>query len=150
MSEAVATFEARDFARGFVAGLVMEGASSIQPMNPAHRHGMYRVYQYIEDEVAKAESGGLRDRFKALVRIRNRIEPGQTGAFDQFQTDLRDLQLSLTESPNPSYEDISFSLSQPFAQSLLQQLGDANISLIRGAVKCFLRESVSGDVPREH
>lgn len=146
MDGSMATLEARDFTRGFVAALVVAGEASLQPMNPAHRQGLYRVYRYIDKEANRANASGIREQFKALVRIRNRIAPGQTGAFDQFQTDLRDLQLSLTESPNPSYEDISFSLSQPFARSLLDQLGAANMSLVEAAVSCFLRDGSSDHV----
>ena len=142
MDGSVATLEIRDFTRGFIAALVMAGSSSLQPMNPAHRRGLYRVFQYIEDRTSKARQDGVRDQFKALVRIRNRIAPGQTGAFDQLQTDLRDLQLSLTESPNPSYEDISFSLSKPFARSLLQQLGTEKCGIVTEAARLF-REDVS-------
>ncbi len=148
MDASVASLEARDFTRGFVAALVMAGASSLQPMNPAHRQGLYRVFQYIDDQAKTAKSSGVREQFKALVRIRNRIAPGQTGAFDQFQTDLRDLQLSLTESPNPSYEDIAFSLSKPFARSLLDQLGTAKSHLIEAAVDCFLGNGSSDRVSK--
>lgn len=146
MDGSVATLEVRDFTRGFVAALVMAGESSLQPMNPSHRRGLYRVYEYLDEQATRASADNMRDQFKALVRIRNRIAPGPTGAFDQFQTDLRDLQLSLTESPNPSYEDISFSLSQPFARSLLGRLGASNARIVEVAVEKFLGDRFSENV----
>ena len=146
-----AGFDARDFTRGFIAALVLKGASSLQPMNPVHRQGLYRVWDYLESEARKAEQSSDRGWFKSLVRIRNRVDPGQTGAFDQFQTDLRDLQLSLTESPNPSYEDIAFSLSRPFADSLLEQLGGERSDLVRAAVEVFLGgEATNNDASENH
>ena len=140
MDSSDATLEARDFTRGFIAALVVRGFSSLQPMSPTHRRGLYRVFQYIAACAAEARHEGGREQFKALVRIRNRIAPGQAGAFDQFQTDLRDLQLSLTESPNPSYEDISFSLTKPFASSLLDQLGEGRSRIVTEAARLFLED----------
>lgn len=150
MSSAVVNFTAVDFAKGFVASLVLSGESSLQPKSPAYRHGLYRVWQYLADEAKKAEAEEARDWFKTIVRLRNRVSPGSTGAFDQFQTDLRDLQLSLTESPNPSYEDISFSVTEPFAESLLEQLGERRRALVDMAVSVFLRGDQSMDVAAAH
>ncbi|TNM60543.1 hypothetical protein [Aliirhizobium smilacinae] len=142
MTAGIVSFEARDFARGFIAALIEMGNSSLQPKNPEHRLGLYRVWKYLEeraDEARKNETS--RDWYKSLVRIRNRVSPGSTGSFDQFQTDLRDLQLSLTESPNPSYEEISFSVSQPFAKSLLGHFGHHESELVRNAARLFLESS---------
>lgn len=150
MSAGSYSFEARDFTKGFVAALVQAGAYSLQPMNPQHRQGLYRVWGFLDRQAREAQEANARERFKALIRLRNRIAPGHTGAFDQFQTDLRDLQLSLTESPNPSYEDISFSLSAPFAKSLLMELGEERSDLVRGAVEVFLGADEALDVASVH
>src|SRR5271165_5192581 len=94
------------FARGFVAALVEEDRTSIQPKRPGHRIAFHKVYDYLREEAHRAHSSGDRDWLKQVVRLRNRLMPGITGSFDQFETALRDLQLSFTESPNVYYEDI--------------------------------------------
>ncbi|GAB5505964.1 MAG: hypothetical protein Rhirs2KO_11270 [Rhizobiaceae bacterium] len=123
--------------------MVEADSRSFQPMNPDHRLGLYRVWEYLDRLVEDARGQEASDWFRSLVRIRNRIAPGHAGVFDQFQTELRDLQLSLTESPNPSYEDIVFSVSRPFAASLLDQLGDERSEVVRQAVRLFLKKSPS-------
>ncbi|MBC2806137.1 hypothetical protein GFL38_24315 [Rhizobium leguminosarum bv. viciae] len=144
MTAATVSFEARDFARGFVAALIELGNPSIQPKNPEHRLGLYRVWKYLEESAESARKDDFsRNWYKALVRIRNRVSPGVTGSFDQFQTDLRDLQLSLTESPNPSYEEISFNASEPFARSLLGHLKHEESELVRKAAQLFLESASS-------
>ena len=149
MTAGIVSFEARDFARGFVAALIELGNSSLQPKNPDHRLGLYRVWEYLEECADNARGDEVsRAWYKSLVRIRNRVSPGSTGSFDQFQTDLRDLQLSLTESPNPSYEEISFSVSEPFAKSLLGHLEPNESELVRSAARLFLESSGATNAAR--
>jgi hypothetical protein len=102
----------------------------------------------IDAKADAAKNTADRDWAKKVVRIRNRMSPGQSGAFDQLETALRDLQLSITESPNPSYEDISFTASKPFAISLLNQLEESERELVREAARIFIAGPVSNDVNR--
>ncbi len=108
-------------------------------MNPRHRRGLYRVWGFLGARAEEAR-GANKVWFRSLVRIRNRVDPGHAGTFDQFQTELRDLQMSMTESPNPSYEDISFSVSRPFARSLLSELSEEERELVRKAAHLFLQD----------
>jgi hypothetical protein len=141
------SFELEDFTRGFVAALVEAERSSIQPKNPAQRQAFYRVWKMIDGKAAEATGDSAnRDWLKKVVRIRNRMSPGQSGAFDQFETALRDLQLSITESPNPSYEDISFTASKPFAISVLNQLEQTERELVREAARLFIADPASNNV----
>jgi hypothetical protein len=141
------SFELEDFTRGFVAALVEAERSSIQPKNPSQRQAFYRVWKMMDRKAAEARKNSEdRDWLKKVVRIRNRMSPGQSGAFDQFETALRDLQLSITESPNPSYEDISFTASKPFASSVLDQLEHSERELVREAARLFIAEPASDNV----
>ena len=119
------------FARGFVAALVEGNRPSIQPKRPEHVHGFYKIREILDAEVAQAQQGSDREWLQQVVRLRNRLSPGPTGSFDQFETALRDLQLSFTESPNVYYEDIEFTISKPFAQSTLSNLEARERSLSR-------------------
>ena len=126
------------FTRGFVAALVEGSQPSIQPKRPEHVRGFYKIRALLESEVERAKQSDDRVWLQQVVRLRNRLAPGPTGSFDQFETALRDLQLSLTESPNISYEDIEFTISKPYATCALRALGDRERELIQKAAKEFV------------
>jgi hypothetical protein len=148
-SEAVmtSTFEFDEFTRGFVAALVEAERHSIQPKNPIQRRAFYKVWRLIGERAEQARGSTAKQEWlRKVVRIRNRMSPGQSGAFDQFETALRDLQLSLTESPNPNYEDITFTVSKPFANSVLSKLNRAERALVREAAEVFLTGTTASNV----
>jgi hypothetical protein len=126
------------FARGFVAALVEDDQPSIQPKRPEHLRGFYKLRELLEAEVARAQEGSDQEWLRHIVRLRNRLSPGPTGSFDQFETALRDLQLSFTESPNVYYEDIEFTISKPFARSTLGTLDERERSLVERAAAAFV------------
>ena len=127
------------FAKGFVAALVELDQSSIQPKSPEHLRALNELYHFISQAVEQARGpSDSREWLRDLVRLRNSLVPGQTGAFDQLETALRDLQLSFTESPNPNYEDIVFTVSKPFARSALETFGNKERELVRSAAKIFM------------
>ncbi|MDE2227740.1 MAG: hypothetical protein KGL11_01690 [Alphaproteobacteria bacterium] len=126
------------FARGFIAALVAENRTSIQPKRPEQRRAFYRIYEFLGTEACKAEQQHDKKWLREVVRLRNRLAPGPTGAFDQFETALRDLQLSFTESPNPYYEDIVFTVSEPFARSTLERMSDRERGLVMQAAQLFV------------
>jgi hypothetical protein len=126
------------FARGFVAALVEGNRTAVQPKRPEHRVGFHKVYARLEEEVQQARKVGDREWLKEVVRLRNRLMPGPTGSFDQFETALRDLQLTYTESPNVYYEDIVFTVSKPFAQFTLASMGNRERDLVRKAALAFI------------
>ena len=131
--------EVERFAKGFVAALVEQEQTSIQPKSPEHLRALNEVYNFIASEVERArDKPEMRSWFRDVVRLRNSLSPGQTGAFDQFETALRDLQLSFTESPNPNYEDIVFTVSKPFALSSLNAFNPNERELVRKAAKVFV------------
>jgi len=131
--------EVEKFAKGFVAALVELEQSSIQPKSPEHRRALNQLYEFIAEQVELArDNPRMRNWFKDVLRLRNSLSPGQTGAFDQFETALRDLQLSFTESPNPNYEDIVFTVSKPFASSSLEAFEPKERELIRNAARVFV------------
>lgn len=131
-------FDVDRFVRGFISALIEAECSSIQPKKPEHRKGFYKIQQFLDDNVRRARESDDRDWLKQVVRLRNRLAPGPTGAFDRFETALRDLQLSFSESPNVFYEDIVFTVSRPFAESTLDRLSPRERKLVKEAAKIFV------------
>jgi hypothetical protein len=132
------TIDLEKFTRGFIAALIEDNQPSIQPKRPEHIRGFYRLRKILDDEVDRARDASDRGWLQQVVRLRNRIAPGPTGSFDQFETALRDLQLSFTQSPNVDYEDIEFTISKPFARSTLKHFNDKEQALLRQAAAAFI------------
>jgi len=131
------------FARGLVAALVEQGRPSIQPKRPEHLRGFYSIQRMLEKEVSKAAKSGDKAWLQEVTRLRNRLSPGPAGSFDQFETALRGLQLSFTESPNVYYEDIEFTVSKPFATSTLDRMEDRERALVKRAAAAFMGASAT-------
>ncbi|MGI0025608.1 MAG: hypothetical protein ACREA4_10760 [Nitrososphaera sp.] len=110
------------FMKGFVATLITSGLGSIQPHSNRDRTGFQKVIEFLNGEIeeikARDETGT--PWYRQLVRVRNRLLPSNSGAFDSFEKELSDLQLSFTGVPNAFYEDIEFKVSRPFASSFLE------------------------------
>lgn len=137
------------FARGFVARLIASGVSAIQPHASEDRRGFQAVVDYLDEQIRARRDRPDLDRasYMQLVRLRNELKASNSGAFDAFETALRDLQLSLTSSPNAFYEEIEFNVSRPYALSLLGELPEFERELVAGAAEVFLREKRSVLVP---
>lgn len=132
-------FDSGTFAKGFVARLITEGASAIVPRRRADRLGFQRVLGILDERIALAREQPLqRDWYKQLVRLRNELSPSNNGAFDNFESALRDLQLSLTSSPNPFYEEILFSVSAPFAHAIFEELEEGPKDIVNRSAEAFL------------
>lgn len=132
------TIDLEKFTRGFIAALIEDNQPSIQPKRPEHIRGFYRLRKILDDEVESARNLSDREWLQQVVRLRNRIAPGPTGSFDQFETALRDLQLSFTQSPNVDYEDIEFTISKPFAKSTLTHFNEREQALLKQAAAAFI------------
>lgn len=135
---------ATDFARGFVASLVCQGADAIQPKSPSDRQGFRRVLETLDQEIARLrEKGGSageqRALYRALVTLKAQFSPSNSGTYDSFEAALRNLQMSLTACPNPFYEDIEFTVSDAFANSILGEFPDKEREVISAAAAAFLK-----------
>lgn len=132
------------FMRGFVAKLLQLDESALQPRNLEDRLGFRRVLDVLEEEIAKLRRKGRPSRlYVDLVRLRNNLSPSNVGAFDNFETALRDLQLSATDCPNPFYDEIVFTVSRPNAEATLAELPEEYRLLIEKAAKAFVNEKSS-------
>jgi NifB/MoaA-like Fe-S oxidoreductase len=128
------------FARGFIATLAMHNLFSIQPKNPAQIRAFHEIRNVFDAEVEKLRASETEtDWLYEIAELRNRLSPSTSGHFDQLETAFRDLQLSLTESPNLSYEDIDFTISLPFAQTTLERFSTRERELIEQAVGAYLK-----------
>src|SRR5262245_28252879 len=103
----------RNFTRGFVAALATENLFSVQPKRPEQIRAFHKVRELLQAEIDAAKDQNDTGWLQQVVRLRNRLTPSTSGSFDQLETAFRDLQLSLTESPNVYYEDIDFTISKP-------------------------------------
>lgn len=133
------------FAQAFVAQLIAQGVSAVQPHAPEDRKGFQAVVDLLNAEIDRQRQSGDLDIeiYRDLVRLRNELKASNSGAFDSFETILRDLQLSMTNSPNPFYEEIEFSVSKPYAESMLDELSASQRDLVAKAADAFLRERLS-------
>lgn len=136
-----ATLTLGDFAQGFVAKLVEAGETAIHPKAPEDRIALRRVISTLEDELHTANSNRTDDGtkwYQMLVVLRNELKPSNSGAFDSFETALRNLQLSFTSCPNPFYEEIAFSVTKPYASAVLKEYPDRERELIERAARAFI------------
>lgn len=130
------------FVQGFVAQLIQLGAAAVRPKSDKDREGLARVVETFNQEIERLRrepGSSTRDEwYRSLVLLRNQLQASNTGAFDGFEAALRSLQLSFTNSPNPFYEEIAFSVSKPFAQAVLNELPDRARELAKRAAEQFL------------
>lgn len=110
------------FMKGFVATLIDSGLGSIQPHSIRDRTGFQKVIEFLGSEIKQIKARDETDKpwYRQLVRVRNRLLPSNSGAFDSFEKELSDLQYSFTGVPNAFYQDIEFMVSRPFALSFLE------------------------------
>lgn len=134
------TLDVETFVRGFVAGLINSDATAIRLGSRADRRGLRQVLNTLETEIQRSQNsnGEDKDWYRYVVRLRNELRPSNNGTFDNFEMALRNLQLSLTSCPNPFYEEIAFSVSKPYAQSIISELPNPQQKLVAKAVEAFL------------
>ena len=134
------TLTVASFTKGFIAYLIGLGETAIYPKSPRDRRGFQSVVETLESEIERIRSSGTPDEqnlYRPLVRLRNELQASSTGAFDALETALRNLQLNFTNCPNPFYEEISFTVSAPFAQSILEELPKSHRDLVSRAADRF-------------
>ena len=124
------------FTKGLIAYLVALGETAIYPKSPRDRRGFQSVVEILETEISRLKSSNStkdQELYRPLVRLRNELQASSTGAFDAFETALRNLQLNFTNCPNPFYEEIAFTVSVPFAKSILAELPESQRKLVEKA-----------------
>jgi len=130
-----------DFAQGFVAKLVEFGETAIHPKAPEDRIALRRVIDALEHELRNIHRDGSPEEaewYRILVVLRNELKPSNSGAFDSFETALRNLQLSFTSCPNPFYEEIAFSVTKRYASAVFNEYPDRERHLIERAARAFV------------
>jgi hypothetical protein len=135
-------FTQHAFIRGLVGALVQLGRSTIRPQHTEDREGFIRIIRILNDVIREVREKGTEERewYKQLVRLRNGIQQSNNGSFDNFETSLRDLQISITNCPNPFYEFIVLQISPPFAQTILNELPASQREVVMKAARAFLNE----------
>jgi len=138
------------FCRGFVSRLVLDGRSVIQPKSVAGRRGFRQLVQVLNQEIAnrreRGESGDML-QYRQLVRLRNYLQEGNNGAFENLETLLRDMQTSALMLPNPDYEEMTIVISRPYAESILGEFGSDTRQLIESAAMAFSKEQKEASLP---
>lgn len=129
------------FTKGLVATLIDSGLQSVRPHSPNDQVGFQRIVDFLNTEIERSRQAIDPQSvawYRQLVRVRNKLQPSNNGAFDNFETALRDLQYSFTGCPNAFYEEIQFEVSRPFALSYLADLPDRYRVLVSRAGQAFL------------
>lgn len=142
------TLTVASFTKSFIAYLVALGETAIYPKSPRDRRGFQSVVDTLEEEIARIRSSGSpeeKNLYRHLVRLRNELQASSTGAFDAFETALRNLQLNFTNSPNPFYEEISFTVSVPFAKAILEELPGAQRAIVKKVGEQFKQARVTAE-----
>jgi len=98
-----------------------------------------KLKEYVDSTVEELREKELRDEFYFdLVSIRNLLSPSPSGAYDRFEQMLRDEQIWITNSQNPTLDRIQLDISPKVASHLIDGSEDKIQEFIFGAAKNFL------------
>lgn len=141
LSGSVTAFDLRTFTKAFVACLVMRDLYEVRPDDAHTRRGFERVVRVLDDaKSALKASGADSDLVRQVGRLANELRQSNTGAFDGFETALRQVQLTFTSSPNPDYDDIVFSVSKAYAEAAVAELPSDQQQIVKKAVSVFIEQ----------
>jgi hypothetical protein len=119
----------------------MNDMYEVRPDDLHTRRGFAQVVRVLDDaKVALKSKGADSDFVRRVGRLANELRPGNTGAFDGFETALRQVQLTFTSSPNPDYDDIVFSVSKAYAESAVAELPPDQRQIVQEAIKVFIEK----------
>jgi hypothetical protein len=129
------------FARAFIAGLVSRDRFAVRPHSPRDRKGFGSVVRLLDRKVEELERMKANPQaIRQLVRIANELRASNTGGYEGFEAALRSLQLTFASSPNPFYEEITFSVPKPYAEATVNGLPRFQRELVNEAADAFVRE----------
>ncbi len=130
-------FTASDFCKAFLSQLVLVGDRVLEPKSLENRRGFQNLINVLDVEANRAEGGADRNWYKQIVRLRNALQASNNGAFESFETKLRDLQTSSVMHPNPKYEHLTIEISPSFATAILDRLDERARRLVEDATNAF-------------
>lgn len=111
------------FMKAFVAALIARGQNAVRPRALPDRRGFQEVVDLLDKEAERIEASGEdHEALRAIVAVANQLRPSNTGAYDGFETELRALQLTFTRCPNLFYKEITFTVPEPYARSVIAAL----------------------------
>lgn len=139
-------FGVQAFIKGFVAGLVTHDVLAIRLQDRETQRAFGRVVSGIDDQIDEVEAvDGERAFARDLVEIANSLRGGNTGAYDGFEASLREVQTTFTSSPNPSYDEIAFSVPRLYAKAVIERMSRLQRRVVDRAVDDFLGAGRGGD-----
>ena len=131
--------DVQTFMKGFIAELVSKGRLAVHPRDLPDRRGFQSVVDLLDEEADRIEATrGDEDYLNLIVSVANRLRPSNTGAYDGFESELRALQLTFTRVPDYSYRDITFTVPEPFARSVIDKLPENLRGLVERAAERFI------------
>jgi hypothetical protein len=137
----ITAMDLHTFTRAFVAGLVARDRLSVRPHSPRDRRGFASVVRLLDRKVEELERNRADPHvIRQLVRIANELRPSNTGGYEGFEAAFRSLQLTFASSPNPFYEEITFSVPKPYAEATVNGLPAFQRQLVNEAANAFVRE----------
>ncbi len=135
------SLDLRTFTKAFVAGLVAKDMYELRPADTLTRRGFEMVVRVLDAARVKLkEEGADKDFVRRVGRLANELRASNTGAFDGFESALRQAQLTFTSSPNPEYDDIVFSVPKAYAESTVKGLARSAKRLVTEAVGAFVKQ----------
>ena len=141
-SESDRKIDTRLFARAFVAGLAQRNYQEVRPNDSRDRRGFYDVVSVLDRWIDDLEERQFdRSAIRQLVRISNDLRPSNSGGFEGFESALRALQTTLSGSPNPSYDEIEFTVTRGRAELVMEELSDWQRQLVEEAINAYLRQT---------
>lgn len=135
----------RSFMKAFVAALIARGQRAVRPKALPDRKGFQEVVDLLDQEADRIEvSGGDPEVLRSVMSVANHLRSSNTGAYDGFETELRALQLTFTRCPNLFYKEISFTVPEPYARSVVASLPGSVRALVEAAADRFLEAQSRG------
>ena len=127
------------FIEAFAAKLVASGEHSIKLNRGDVRDRLFSVYQRLNNfiDTIKSQAEADEDFLDSLINIRNIFKPSPIGAFDNLEAILRYKQDTLTEHPNPYYQDIVIKIPLEDAKSVLDRLTSSEKLVLDAAIGSY-------------
>jgi hypothetical protein len=137
--------DVRVFTKAFIAALVDRGLVEIRPHEETTRRGFAAVINSLDTQADTLfEQRSDVDVGRQIMRVSNALRASNTGAFDGFESALRQVQLTFTSSPNPDYDEIAFSVPRVYARAVIAGLAPVHRAVIETVVRNFIAASDEG------
>ena len=124
----------------FIAALVLRGKDHVhlrRERAAEERRRLYVLYKYL-DELVEAADQSNKDWYYFIVRLRNKLSPGNIGSFDGFFGELLRKTLTLVSFDLPFCDYYKIGLGHTWARSCLAHAEPAMHELAEKAADVYM------------